>query len=97
MHKKIEQTAQIFDSWDNAVILLTQSGVIASWNKGARDLYGYSADEVVGREYSFLVPFDVKDETFTMFKKVQAGMAARNSWLFFLSRPWKTQSNGLNF
>jgi PAS domain S-box-containing protein len=77
MHKKIEQTAHLFDSWDNAVILLTNSGVIASWNKGAHDLYGYSAAEIIGQEYSFLVPFDVKDETLTMFKKIQAGEPGR--------------------
>jgi diguanylate cyclase (GGDEF)-like protein/PAS domain S-box-containing protein len=73
MHKKIEQTAHLFDSWDNAVILITNSGVIASWNKGARDLYGYSAAEIIGQEYSFLLPFDVKDETLMMFKKIQSG------------------------
>ncbi len=73
MEKEIKQLSQVFESWENGVILETVDGVIADWNKGAHDLYGYSAEDVVGREHSFLVPFDVKDNTLEVFKKIRQG------------------------
>ena len=63
MEKTIKQLSQVFESWENGVILETVDGVITNWNKGAHDLYGYSVEDVIGREHSFLVPFDVKDDT----------------------------------
>lgn len=73
MEKEIKQLSQVFESWENGVILETVDGVIADWNKGAHDLYGYSAEDVIGREHSFLVPFDVKDNTLEVFKKIRQG------------------------
>jgi diguanylate cyclase (GGDEF)-like protein/PAS domain S-box-containing protein len=73
MDKTIGQLNHVFESWENAVIVETMDGVITNWNKGARDLYGYSADDVIGREHSFLVPFDVQDNTLEVFKRIKQG------------------------
>jgi diguanylate cyclase (GGDEF)-like protein/PAS domain S-box-containing protein len=73
MEKEIKQLSQVFEPWENGVILETMDGAIASWNKGAQDLYGYSADEVIGREHSFLVPSDANDNMLEALKKVRQG------------------------
>ncbi len=36
--------------------------MITSWNSGAERLYGYTAEEARGRNYSILLPEDCKDE-----------------------------------
>jgi PAS domain S-box-containing protein len=48
--------ATIVESSDDAIIGKTLDGVITSWNRGAEELYGYAAAEVLGQPISMLVP-----------------------------------------
>jgi len=50
------QLAQVVSSASEAIVSETIDGVILSWNKGAEDLLGYTAEEVCGRRSSMLVP-----------------------------------------
>jgi PAS domain S-box-containing protein len=65
-HKKAEGTieflASIVESTGDAVIGKAPDGTIISWNKGAERIYGYSADEVIGRSIAILIPPDRPDE-----------------------------------
>ena len=46
----------ILESLDGAVIARSLDGIISAWNSGAERLYGYAADEAVGRPYDLIVP-----------------------------------------
>jgi PAS domain S-box-containing protein len=46
----------IVDSAVDAIMLIDARGHIESFNPGAERLFGYSADEVIGRNVSFLMP-----------------------------------------
>jgi diguanylate cyclase (GGDEF)-like protein/PAS domain S-box-containing protein len=46
----------ILDSLDGAVIARGLDGVIDTWSSGAERLYGYAAEEVLGRSYDLIVP-----------------------------------------
>jgi PAS domain S-box-containing protein len=48
--------ASIVDSSPTAIFGTTQDGKIASWNRAAASLYGYSAREIVGQPFEVLVP-----------------------------------------
>jgi PAS domain S-box-containing protein len=65
--------ASIVESSDNAIIGKTLDGTILSWNKGAEILYGYSADEVVGRPISILVPADRSTEIPDILARIRRG------------------------
>src|SRR5687768_3744387 len=39
---------------DRAIVTLDENGLIASWNEGAAQLYGYRAEEVIGRPFALL-------------------------------------------
>ena len=65
--------AAIVESSDSAIIGNTLDGVITSWNRGAERLYSYSAEEVVGRPNSILVPPDRLDEWAEFFAKIRRG------------------------
>lgn len=54
--------ASIVDSSEDAILSKTMEGIITSWNKGAEKLYGYTAEEIVGKPVSILVPADHQDE-----------------------------------
>jgi PAS domain S-box-containing protein len=50
--------ATIVESSDDAIIGEDMCGIITDWNKGAEQLYGYSAGEVIGKPISALLPPD---------------------------------------
>ena len=54
--------AAIIDGSDDAIISKDLSGRIHSWNPGAMRIFGYSADEVIGKPITILIPEDRLDE-----------------------------------
>jgi two-component system sensor kinase FixL len=50
--------AAVLDSSDDAIFAKDLNGAILTWNAGAQRLYGYRADEIVGRPVSVLIPAD---------------------------------------
>jgi PAS domain S-box-containing protein len=52
----------IIESADDAIITKTLEGVITSWNPGARRIFGYTADEAIGRPVTMLIPEERPDE-----------------------------------
>ncbi len=65
--------AAIVESSDDAIIGQTLDGRIASWNRGAVRLYGYTAEEIVGKPLSFLVPPDHPDELPAILERIKRG------------------------
>ena len=65
--------ASIVDSSEDAILSKDLEGTITSWNKGAERIYGYSADEIVGKPVSMLVPQDQPDEVPAILAKIARG------------------------
>lgn len=73
MVTEVKRLSQVFEAWENGIILENVDGNIISWNKGAWELYGYSADESLGKSHSFLVPPDVNDNTLEIMHRIRKG------------------------
>lgn len=54
--KKIKQLAAIVESSDDAIISQSLDGTILSWNNAAEVIYGYSAEEAIGKPISITSP-----------------------------------------
>jgi PAS domain S-box-containing protein len=54
--------AAIVDSSDDAIIGKTLDTIIRSWNAGATRIFGWSAEEIVGKSVYTLIPPDRHDE-----------------------------------
>ncbi|HSF24329.1 MAG TPA: PAS domain S-box protein, partial [Blastocatellia bacterium] len=75
--KRAEQAvffpASIVESTHDAVIGKTLDGRVLSWNKGAERLYGYAAEEVIGRSISILIPPERADELPRILEQIARG------------------------
>ncbi len=65
--------AEIVESSDDAIISQTPDGLVLSWNRGAENIYGYTAWEMVGRSIMTLVPADRRQEMQDIMGRVAAG------------------------
>ena len=76
--KRTEQTmrhfAAIVESTDDAVISKDLNGIITSWNPAAERLYGYKAEEVVGKSVTILIPENRPDEEPAILRKLRKGL-----------------------
>jgi PAS domain S-box-containing protein len=65
--------ASIVESSDDAIIGKDLDGIITDWNGGAERLYGYSAEEVIGKPISLLMPPDRADDFPKIMTKIKHG------------------------
>lgn len=73
--EKLFYWAAIIESSDDAIFGKTLEGVITSWNYGAERMYGYQADEIIGKPVTLLFPQDRKDEYRYIMNHVTRGEA----------------------
>ena len=74
-HAELEhrRLAAIVRCSDDAIISLTIAGVIETWNQGAERVYGYSANDVIGKSIDFLAPADRSTEFRQILERVGNG------------------------
>jgi PAS domain S-box-containing protein len=64
----------LIESADDAIISKTLEGIITSWNAGAERIFGYTADEVIGKSITILIPEDHIDEEPAILARLRAGI-----------------------
>jgi PAS domain S-box-containing protein len=67
--------ARVVESSDDAIVSKDLDGVITSWNRAAERMFGYSADEAVGRSIRLIIPADRQDEEDTVLAHIRQGHA----------------------
>ncbi len=65
--------AAIVQSSDDAIVGKDLNGIVLSWNRGAERMYGYAADEMIGRSIAVLLPEGQDDELDAIFGCLKAG------------------------
>jgi PAS domain S-box-containing protein len=67
------QLVSIVESSDDAIISKDLNGVIQTWNAGAQQLFGYTAEEAVGQPVTLLIPADRQDEEPGILARIRRG------------------------
>jgi PAS domain S-box-containing protein len=65
--------AAIVEFSDDAILSKDLNGIITSWNRGAERLFGYSAQEAVGRSVTMLMPPDRLNEEPIILERIRRG------------------------
>ncbi len=65
--------ASIVDSSEDPIIAKDLDGTILTWNFGAEKLYGYTAEEAIGKSISMLAPKDRPDEIPRILERLRRG------------------------
>jgi len=65
--------AAIVTSSDDAIISKSLDGIILSWNRGAERMFGYTAEEIVGKSVTILIPPEQIDEEPIILERIRRG------------------------
>jgi PAS domain S-box-containing protein len=65
--------ASIVETSEDAIVSKDLTGVVTSWNRGAERIFGYTADEMIGRSITTLIPPDRHNEEPEILERVRRG------------------------
>jgi PAS domain S-box-containing protein len=69
----LQRLAAIVESSDDAIISKDLNGIVCSWNKGAERIFGYTADEVIGKPITVLMPPERINEEPGILERIRKG------------------------
>ncbi len=70
--------ALIVESSNDAIFSISLDGVITSWNRGAENVFGYSADEIIGSPVFTIIPPERFDERSRILQMTLSGDQVRH-------------------
>jgi PAS domain S-box-containing protein len=71
--QQLRWLASIVESSDDAIVSKNLDGIITSWNRGAERIFGYTAEEAIGRPITIVIPQDRQDEERAILTRIRRG------------------------
>jgi PAS domain S-box-containing protein len=68
-----QRLISIITSSDDAILSKDLNGIITSWNRGAEQLFGYTAGETIGKPVTMLIPTERRDEEPKILARIRSG------------------------
>src|SRR3989338_5794781 len=70
---ELQKFKATIDSTDDAIIIKTPDGIIENWNRGAEDLFGYTAQEAIGQPMRVLIPAERQEDELGILGRLARG------------------------
>jgi PAS domain S-box-containing protein len=71
--KDLQHLASIVENTDDVIVGRDLDGLVTSWNAAAERLFGYTAEEMIGRPLSILIPTDRASEEWEILARLRQG------------------------
>ena len=78
LEREALRLAAIVESAEDAIVSKDLDGIIQSWNHGAERIFGYTAEEAIGRSITIVIPDDRLDEEAEVLTRIRAGLAVEH-------------------
>ena len=65
--------AAIVETSDDAIVSKDLNGIVLSWNQAAERMFGYTAEEMVGKSIRLIIPAERQSEEDTVLAAIRAG------------------------
>ena len=65
--------AAIVESSDDGIVSKDLNGIVTSWNHSAERMFGYKAEEIVGRSIRIIIPPELQDDEARILEKIRRG------------------------
>ena len=65
--------AAIVESSDDAIASKDFHGIVQTWNRAAERMFGYTAEEIIGRSISCIIPPDRQSEEDEVLTRIRRG------------------------
>jgi len=73
LEREHSRLAAIVQFSEDGIVSKDLHGIVTSWNLAAERIFGWHADEIIGRSKSLIIPQDLKDELPAILRRVSAG------------------------
>src|ERR1700733_11405573 len=68
-----QRLAAIVESSDDAIISKNLDGIVLTWNQSAERIFGYRADEAIGKPITIVIPPELQDQEPLILKRIAKG------------------------
>ncbi|MGE5246598.1 MAG: PAS domain S-box protein [Betaproteobacteria bacterium] len=73
-----QRLAAIIESTDDAIIAKDLNGTITAWNRAAERMFGFTADEAIGRSVRMIIPPERQTEEDDVLARIRAGRSVEH-------------------
>ena len=70
--------AAIVNSSEDAIVSKDLNGIVQTWNRAAEKMFGYTAEEIIGRPIRLIIPADRQSEEDTVLATIREGRAVEH-------------------
>jgi PAS domain S-box-containing protein len=78
LEREAMRLAAIVDSSEDAIVSKDLNGIIQTWNRAAERMFGYTAEEIIGRPVRLIIPPDRQSEEDRVLATIRAGNAVEH-------------------